>query len=192
MLSRWQLPQKAVIGGKEYAIRGDFRNVLQVIAYLGDTRFPEYFRWRMALALFYEGELLRKDHQQAMEYLGWFIRGGAEEEPRQEQALLDWEQDADLIVADVNAVSGQEIRACEFLHWWTFLSWFHAIGDGQLATVVRIRGKLRRGQKLEPWEKEYYLRNKSRVDMKRRYTPEELAQKEKLKKLLEGGSNGER
>ncbi len=192
MLSRWQLPQKAVIGGEEYAIRADFREVLQVIAYLRDPGFPDYFRWRMALAVFYEQPLPRDAWQEAMEYLAWFLRGGTEETGQPGQALLDWEQDADLIVADINAAAGQEIRACAFLHWWTFLSWFHAIGDGQLATVVRIRDKLRRGKQLEQWEREYYRTNKSRVDIKRRYSPEELAQQERLKALLRGGENGEK
>ena len=85
----------------------------------------------------------------------WFINCGDTETTRKAPKLMDWEQDARAIVADVNKVAGMEIRALTYLHWWTFLSWFHAIGEGQLSTVVSIRDKLRRGKKLEQWEKEH-------------------------------------
>ena len=72
----------------------------------------------------------------------------------------------------------------EFLHWWTFMAYFHAIGEGQLSTLVSIRDKLRRGKKLEKWEQEYYRKNKDKVDLKKHYSAEELAEQERLKKLL--------
>jgi len=192
MLSRWYLPQETVIGGKEYPIRSDFRDILRILSYLQDGRYPQYFRWRMALAIFYKVQIPKHHLHEAAQYLAWFIRGGTEEEATPAPTLMDWQQDAPLIAADINAVAGQEIRACSYLHWWTFLSWFHAIGDGQFSAVVRIRHKLSRGVKLEQWESDYYRNNRFRVDIKPRYTPAELAQQERLKKLLKGEENGER
>ena len=87
-------------------------------------------------------------------------------------------------VADVNKVAGTEIRAIPFLHWWTFMAYFNAIGEGQLSTLVSIRDKLRRGKKLEKWEQEYYRKNKERVDLRKRYSAEELAEQQRLKMLL--------
>ena len=89
-----------------------------------------------------------------------------------------------MIVADVNKVAGCEVRALPFCHWWTFIAWFNAIGEGQLSTVVSIRDKLRRGKKLEKWEQEFYRDHKRQVNLKQRYTAEELAEQERLKKLL--------
>jgi hypothetical protein len=43
---------------------------------------------------------------------------------------------------------------------------------------------MRRGKKLEKWEQEFYRKNKDRVDLKQRYSAEELAEQERLKKLL--------
>lgn len=100
--------------------------------------------------------------------------------------LLDWEQDAQVIVADVNKVAGTEIRALPFLHWWTFAAYFHAVGEGQLSTLVSIRDKLRKGKKLEKWEQEYYRKNKEKVDLKKRYSAEEKAEQERINKLLGG------
>ena len=57
--------------------------------------------------------------------------------------LLDWEQDAPLIAADINKAAGCEVRALPYLHWWTFMAWFNSIGDGQLATMLRVRSKPR-------------------------------------------------
>ena len=70
------------------------------------------------------------------------------------------------------------------MHWWTFLSWFNAIGEGQLSTVVSIREKLQKGKKLDKWERDFYRENKQLVDMKKRYSTQELAEQERLKKLL--------
>ena len=187
-MDTWGLPTSAVIGGKEYAIHADYREVLDLLAVLQDPQQSEWERWYIALALFYEdGEAIPADaHQEAMEYLVEFINCGQAEEPgRPAPRLMDWQQDALAIVAGVNKAAGCEVRALPFLHWWSFMAFFNGIGEGQLATLVSIRDKLRRGKKLESWEREFYRDNKDRVDLKRPYTAEELAQRHRLEKLLE-------
>lgn len=181
----WKLPTSAIIGGVEYLINADFRDILGIFRYLEDPDRPEYVRWRIAIALFYEGEIPEEHRQEAMEYLARFISCG-EQDSKPGPKLLDWERDAQVIVADVNKVAGAgtEIRATPFLHWWTFMSYFNAIGEGQLSTLVSIRDKLHRGKKLEKWEQEYYRKNKDRVDLPKRYSAEELAEQERLKKIL--------
>lgn len=181
MLNLWQLPTKAVIGGREYDISTDYRDILEIFSYLSDPDLPEFIRWEVALALFYEE--VPEDRQAAAEFFCRFLTGGEENDtpgPR----LLDWEHDAPAIIADVNKVAGQEIRAVPYIHWWTFLSWFHAIGEGQLSTLVSIRQKLHKGKKLEGWEKEFYRENKKKVDLPKKYSARELAEQEKLKALL--------
>ena len=182
-MSLWSLPTSATIGGVEYPIHADFRDILDIFRYLEDPDQPEYVRWRIALALFYDGEIPQAHLQEAMEYLADFIACG-ERDSKPGPKLLDWEQDAQVIVADVNKVAGTEVRAMPFLHWWTFVAYFNAIGEGQMSTLVSIRDKIRRGKKLEKWEQEYYRKNKERVDLKTRYSAEELAEQERLKKLL--------
>lgn len=185
MMTAWSLPTSAAIGGVEYQINTDFRDILEIMQYLNDPDEPEYIRWEIALALFYEGEIPVQDRQEAMQYLADFISYSQKDDgEKSAPILLDWEQDCQIIVADVNKVAGCEIRALPYLHWWTFLSYFHAIGEGQLLNIVSIRDKLRRGKPLEKWEKEYYRENKSRIDLKKRYSAEELAEQERLKKLL--------
>jgi len=178
----WQLPTEAVIGGKAYPLHCDFRDMLEIISYFEDPDLPDFLKWEIALALFYEGELPPEARKEAMDYLQRFLAYG--ETAPAEEKLLDWEADAQAILADVNKVAGQEIRNLPFVHWWTFLSWFHGIGEGQLSSRVAIRRKLRKGQKLEPWEQEYYREHKALIDLKPRYSAQELAEKERLEKLL--------
>lgn len=181
----WSLPTTAVIAGVEYEINADYRDILQIMEYLQNPDQPEYVRWHVAVALFYEGEIPEEHAQEAMECLASFITCGEPEE-KPGPKLLDWEQDAQIIVADVNKVAGAEIRSLEFLHWWTFVAYFHAIGEGQLSTLVSIRDKLHRGKPLEKWEQEYYRRNQSAVDLKRKYTTAEEDALERFAKMLGG------
>lgn len=183
-MNQWLLPESAVIGGIEYEINTDFRYVLEIVKYLNDPNEPDFVRWQIAIALFYEGEIPEEHHLEAMKYLSAFISYTEEEDSKPGQRLIDWEQDCKEIIADVNKVAGREIRALPYLHWWTFLSYFQAIGEGQLSTLVSIRNKLAKGRKLDDWEKEFYRDNKSRVDLKKVYSAADLAEQDRLKKLL--------
>ena len=185
MIAGWRLPADAVIGGKRYEIHSDYRDVLEIFAYFSDPDLPDYLKWSIALALFYEGQIPEADQAEAIQFMSEFFSGGRPETEQAGPKLLDWQQDADLIVADINKAAGREIRALPHLHWWTFLSWFHAIGDGQLSTVVAIREKLARGKKLEGWEKEYYREHKRRVELPKRYSQQELQQRQQLQLLLD-------
>ena len=180
----WQLPKSAEIGGKTYPIHTDFREILEIIGYLNDPALPEFVRWRITLALFYEGRISPEHRAEAMDWFSRFLRCGQPDTPRPK--LLDWEQDAGAILSGVNAVAGQEVRQLSYVHWWTFLSWFSAIGQGELAVLVSLRDKLSRGQKLEPWEQEFYRQNRSRVDLRPRYTPAEEAERARLNGMLNG------
>lgn len=182
----WSLPKSAQIGGKKYEINADFRDVLEILAYLNDQNKPEYLRWQIALGLFYEGNIPQEDQLEAMEYLANFISyGGREEKPGPK--LIDWEQDAQMIISDINKVAGTDVRSSAFLHWWTFLSYFYGIGEGQLSTVVAIRSKRRKGKKLEKYEEEYYRENKDRIEFKKKYTAEEKAALDRFTTWLQGG-----
>lgn len=179
----WDLPETINIHGEEYRIRSDFRDVLAVISHLEDVNNPDWLRWRIAVSVFYEDKVPDKYASEAMEKMAEFI---AYENTKSNTSirLIDWEQDATSIISGVNKAAGKDVRSVPFVHWWTFLSYFHEIGEGQLQTIVSIRDKLKRGKKLEKWEKEYYQKNKSKIDMKKRYTEEELEEIESIKKWL--------
>lgn len=183
-MNGWSLPQSLPVGGRQIPIRCDYRQILKIFGYLDDPGLPVFMRWRVALRLFYTEQIPAKDRQEAMERLVEFINCGQTEPAGHYGRLMDWQQDAPLIAAEVNKVAGQEVRALPFLHWWTFMAYFRAIGQGQLATVVAIRNKLQRGKPLEKWEQEFYRENRLAVDLKKRYSPEEMAQKQALEQMI--------
>lgn len=183
MMNLWSLPQSLCLGGRDYGICADFRDILEIFSYFQDESLPDFVRWEIALGLFYKEEIPQRHKQEAMEKLSLFLSGGRQEKPGPK--LLDWQRDASVIVADVNKVAGTEIRALPFVHWWTFLGWFNALGEGQLSAIVSIRSKLSRGKKLEDHEREFYRENKDRIDLPKQYTAHEQAERERLLSLLE-------
>lgn len=177
----YTLPLEAEFGGRRYGLQADFRNILKIFGVLQGA-YPEYIRWRIAAGLFYQPALQEADMEQGLQYLAQFLQ--PEGVSGSGGRLLDWQADAGPIIAGVNAAAGQEIRSLPFVHWWTFLSWFHAMPPGELSTRVAIRQKRQKGQRLESWEQEYYRENKQVVDLKPVYSAEEREEIDRLNALL--------
>lgn len=182
-MKAWTLPKTAKFGDSVYRLNADFRDILEIISYLTDQTKPEYIRWRIAVGLFYEEEIPNAHYHEAIQYLSDFISYGAKD-AKPGPKLIDWDIDAQMIIADINKTAGREIRSEPFIHWWTFLSYFYGIGEGQLSTVVSIRNKKAKGKSLEKWEQEFYKENKSIVDMKSPDTEKIRAEKENILKYL--------
>lgn len=175
MAPGWALPRDVEVCGVRYAVNADFRDILDIISRLSDVNTPERERAYVALALFYQdfNSMPSIHYAEAARQLQHFVNCGSEDTAPPAPKMIDWEQDQIMIVADVNKVAGREIREMPFCHWWTFISWFNSIGEGQLSTVVAIREKQRKGKKLSSWEKEFYQANREKVDFKRVYTTAE-------------------
>ena len=103
---------------------------------------------------------------------------------------MDWQQDAPLIAAGIRQAAGCDVRSLPYLHWWSFLACFDAIGQGSFATVVAIRDKLRRGKRLEAWELEFYRTHRAAVELRRPDAAEADAEKQRLLALLKGETEG--
>lgn len=186
LLKLWRLPVALTVGGQPVPIRADFRQVLQVLQCFEDEGLPLFARWRKALRLFYETPIAPEYRQEAMEQLCGFI--SCYQPARPGPRLMSWSHDAHLIAAQVNQVAGREVRQEEFLHWWTFLGYFHAIGPGPFSQVVAIREKLRRGKPLDEEERQFYSSHRHMI----RLPDSRSVQQEKmqLEQMLRGGRNG--
>lgn len=175
MSSPWNelLPTRVEVGGAEYEIRSDYRAILDICAALSDPELDGVERAVVALTIFYPDfpAMHPEHHQEALEQCLRFIRGGIEEEPPGRSVrLMDWEQDFQYVVAPINRVLGREVRAVEYMHWWTFLAAFYEVGDCTFAQIVRIRDRLARGKPLDKQDREWYRNNRHLVDFKRKYT----------------------
>lgn len=160
----YELPTEIEIAGRPYHIRnrGDYRMILDVFSVLEDPELDGSERIISALIIFYEDlnevedVLALPDMEEAVKKMyDFFNAGKPENNSGPKRKLVDWEGDTAIIVSAINNVAGFEVRAVDYMHWWTFLSYYMSIGECILSTVVGIRDKIVRGKSLEKWEREY-------------------------------------
>lgn len=167
----YELPKTVEVSGKSYKIRNgaDYRTIIGVIDVCEDPELTQEEKTVSAFIIFYDGindyediiDVFGNDAKEAMQAMMKFISYNYDDELASSAKikLIDWVQDESLIVSGVNGVAKTEVRELKYLHWWTFLSYYMAIGDGPLATVVSIRNKLAKGKKLEKYEQEFRREN---------------------------------
>lgn len=162
----YNLPTTIDISGVEYRLRdnGDFRNILNAFVVLNDEELDKQEKILTALVIFYdvdsvEDVLEMPDVEEAAHKMFEFFNAGRKEHSGPDRKLIDWAEDSAMIVSAVNNVANKEIRAEKYLHWWTFISYYMAVGESTLATVVSIRDKILRGKSLEKWERQFKSEN---------------------------------
>lgn len=198
------LPEALTVGGEEYPIRTDYRNVLDVFEAFQNPDLSDVEKWEVAIYMMFEcfscyddafeaaeaGFLVEGAENgfpidEAIKQISWFISAGQPEKQVLEQPTYNWTQDEQMIFSAVNKVAGRETRELEYLHWWTFLGYFNEVGEGTFSFIVGIRHKLNKGKKLEKQEKEFLSHNKEIVLMKKPLTKEEQEQEDAYKSLLD-------
>lgn len=162
----YEIPTTLTVNETQYHIRhdGDYRIVLDCFAALNDAELTETERVVAALSIFYDEltveEIFTFDTDILNEFIGKMFEFFNCGEPdgiaaKTQRKVIDWEQDQQMICSGINKVAGTEVRALEYLHWWTFMGYFCAIGESTLSTVVSIRDKTLKGKKLEKYEQEF-------------------------------------
>ena len=185
-MTAYDLPTSLNIGGVGYTIRWNWRAILDILMAYNDPELDQQGQALVLLQIFYpEFYKIPDEHlEEAIRKACEFIDCGQRDDNKPKPKMIDWEQDASIIIPEINKVAGREIRLDPNIHWWTFMGWFMGIGDGLLASVLHIRQKKAKGQKLEKWEQEFYTANKAACDIQRRYTAEEQAEIDNLSKWL--------
>lgn len=187
MMNAWELPTSLEISGVFWKIRSDYRAIIDILTYMSDPEYETDEKWLICLDILYEDfdnmtpDLYTEACQKAIE----FIDAGIEEDTRKNPVkLMDWEQDASLIIPAVNKVLGKEVRAEKYMHWWTFLSAYMEIGECSFSHILQLRNKKAKGEKLEKWEKQFISENKNIVNLKRKLTESEKEEEEREKEIL--------
>ncbi|MBP0975203.1 MAG: hypothetical protein J6S92_00610 [Oscillospiraceae bacterium] len=168
------LPETLDISGRSYGINADFRNVLRIFDAFQDAALTDAEKAYICVQRLYTDSVPAVQYVEAVERAYWFCGGGdipkSEPEPFK---MLDWTHDEQIMIPAVSRAAGvPDIRTLPFLHWWTFLGLFGEIGEGLFSTVLHIRQKLGRGEKLEKWEQKYLKHNKELIRLR---TAEEQA-----------------
>lgn len=179
----YDLPKTLNICGTEYNIRYDYRCILEICAAMEDPELDKQDKAIVSMVIFYPDfeDMPPEHYQEAVNKCFWFISGGEEDQGKKGPKLVSWDQDIKYIIAPINKVLGQEIRAIQYdaktntggLHWWTFLSAYMEIGDCVFAQIVRIRNLKAKGKKLDKADQEWYRQNRHLVDIKQTFTEAE-------------------
>lgn len=180
------LPFSLEVNGKEHPIRYQYTAVLDIIRALNDPDLEDKEKVYVCLFILYEDfeEMNPEDYKEAFIKAMQFIDNGEEEGGRGGAKLVDFEQDAKLLIPAINRVAGREIRLDKDIHWWTFLGWFMEIGECTYSQVLNIRSKKAKGKKLEEWEQEFYSANRDVCDIKQKLSEEEKEAERRLNELL--------
>lgn len=185
-MSVWKLPTSLNIGGVDFSIRTDFRDILKVLKAFNDPNLEDWQKIHCMLVIIFPNyEMIEeKNIIEAIQKAKEFIDYGKEKNAS--LRVMDWEQDAKLIVSEVNKISHlQDIRTVEYMHWWTFLGYYMGIGESLFSQVINIRSKRLHGKKLEKWESEFYRKNKDLIDLKPLISKKEKELRDKEQKAVD-------
>ena len=191
----WKLPTSLNVGGTNYKIRTDYRVILDILAAMNDPdildpgmtedeKQAEKVLTMLQILYIDFDRMPPSDWKEASEKACEFIDCGIHDDGTPKPRLMDWEQDAPIIVPAVNKVCNFDVRSVKYMHWWTFFGYYMEIGECMLSTVVSIRDKKRRGKRLEKWEQEFYRNNKHIVDLRVKKAERSEEEKEELRKLF--------
>lgn len=182
----FDLPTSLEFGGRFWAINSDYRDVLRTLTAFEDPDVTDEEKVVICLHNLYPDfeRIPKADLQAAFDAAVAFIDHGSGGDSQPGPRTMDWTQDASLIFPAVNRAAGFEVRGVAYMHWWTFMGYFMEIRDTTYATILGLRGKKAHGKKLEKDEREFWQHNRGLCELKTKYTEEEIAEKERLKKLL--------
>lgn len=185
-MNAYDLPTSLSVGGVDYAIRFGWRAVLDVLIACSDPQLDNASKAYCMLAILFPDfdKIPAQFLEEACEKATDFIDCGQVKESGNKPRLISWEQDAAIIIPEINKVAGKEVRLDPTIHWWTFFGWFMGIGEGLLASVLNVRSKKATHKPLEKWEKEFYNANKAMIDFTAEASEEVIAEKSEIMKWL--------
>lgn len=167
--SNFDLPTSLEVGGKEFPINTDFRDILVIFSVFDDDGLSDNEKSWYCLYLLYKTDDIYElgDLEEAAEKARWFLDWGKDYKCKEKRPkILDWEKDYNSIISAVNQQikTVDDVRDLPYLHWWTFLGYFSERSEKcHLSTVLKIREKLAKGTKLEKWEMQTLRENREEI-----------------------------
>lgn len=155
------LPKELNIDGVDYPINSDFRAALLIMTAYNDPKLSLLNKQLVLLEVIY-GDNIPPNKIEAIKQAIWFLDLGLSSTEKEKSNIktMDYKKDEQLIFSAVNAVYTRDVRAEEYMHWWTFYGLCQAVNNESLiATIAHIRYKKATGQKLENHEQKFYKEN---------------------------------
>lgn len=179
MFDKYNLPFDVQNGDKRLLIRSncDFRVVLDTIQALQDNALTDEEKAQCALIIFYENYEEIQDPQEALNDMMKIISYSDDLEndnDKNKPQLMDWNKDFNQVVQPINRIIGYDVRLPnQYTHWWSFIGAYMEIGECTFSTIVSIRSKKAKHQKLEKWEEEFCREHPELIALPQRYSQEE-------------------
>lgn len=161
------LPTSLTIRDTEYKIKTDYRNILTIISAFSDDELKDTEKTLICMLRLYVDfySIPKSDYQEAYEAAINFIECQIRSD-KPSPKIVDWDKDEQLMFAAVNKVAGKEIRAEKYVHWWTFIGYFQNVDRESLwGYVLTIRQKKAKKKKLDKAETDFYMANRSLIDI---------------------------
>lgn len=187
-MNPYDLPTSLTIGGVDHPIRTGWRVVMDIFAMFNDPDFDKEMKTvGMVKILYPNWRNIPPEHlAEAIEKACEFLDCGQKPDDQIRPRLMDWEDDAMLIIPAINQVADLEVRNNPDIHWWTFFGWYMSVENSLFSTVLHIRKKQKMGKPLEKWEKEFFRENEKITQMKKRHTEEETTAMEDIRNWING------
>ena len=128
-MSAYDLPTSLTIGGVGFPIRSGWRAIVDILVACGDSELDDETKALVLLQIMFpEWEKIPESCiPEALEKACAFIDCGQKDDGKPRPKMIDWEQDAPIIIPEVNKVAGREVRIDPNIHWWTFFGFFMEI-----------------------------------------------------------------
>ena len=179
----WDYPLSVVIDGEKFEIEGecDYRVILDCMGVYEDENLDIATRHQTAMIIFYKEPKKIVNVEEAVKQMLKIIDCDDEESLNESSThnniqprLMSWKKDFKFIAPAVSRVLGYDVRTPnKYTHWWTFYGAFLEIGECYWSTIISIRKKKIKGEKLEEWEQKVYRENKNDIDLPQNLTDEE-------------------
>lgn len=188
-MNAYDLPTSLIVGEVAYPINYGWRNAVEILKISGSQKFTSTEKLlAMVDKLFFKienipPEFIMEAAAKAKEFLDCGEKPSGKVRPK----LMDWEQDAPLIVSAINKEAGKDIRLDPNNHWWTVYNWFRNSSGGLWSNVLHLRIKMNEGKELTKEERRFLNENLEMIELKNKDTDATRRAKDELKELLNGG-----
>lgn len=177
-------PTKLYFDNTEHKIRYDMWSILNIIKCFNDYELTDEERIIISLEIFYLDTNKINNYEEAINKMNWFIDCGNDysKQNKNNYKIMDFEQDFNLIKSPVNRILGYDIGD-KNIHWWTFMSAYmeiFSIDNNLYYNVINIRQKIKKGEKLEKYERKFYNENIDIIELKNKLTPQQQQEAKKL------------
>lgn len=167
-----ELPSFLEIEGKKFEIKTDFRDIIKIFSEISDEKLNDIEKIYIILdKLFLNSEIFGvEDIFSAFKKAKWFLDGGKDysENSKDTPKIFDWEQDFDFIISavDQSVKTVETVLDLKYMHWWTFLRKLSERKDTRLDSIITIRDKLNRHEKLDEFERRILSENHDLIFIK--------------------------